>query len=64
MPPGIPVATVGINGALNAAILACQILAESDDELMKKLVEYKENLKNKIVKANEELSKLNYKYKV
>lgn len=64
MPPGIPVATVGINGALNAAILACQIIAESDDELMKKLVEYKENLKNKIVKANEELSKLNYKYKV
>ncbi len=64
MPPGIPVATVGINGALNAAILACQILAESDDELMKKLVEYKENLKNKIVKANEELSKLNYKNKV
>ncbi len=64
MPPGIPVATVGINGALNAAILACQILAENDDELMKKLVEYKENLKNKIVKANEELSKLNYKYKV
>lgn len=64
MPPGIPVATVGINGALNAAILACQILAESDDDLMEKLVEYKENLKNKIVKANEELSKLNYKYKI
>ncbi len=49
MPPGIPVATVGINGALNAAILAGQILAESDDNLMRKLVEYKQNLKNKIV---------------
>lgn len=64
MPPGIPVATVGINGALNAAILASQMMATGDDELMKKNIAYKENLKQKIVKANEELSKLNYKFKV
>lgn len=64
MPPGIPVATVGINGALNAAILASQMMATGDEELMKKNIAYKENLKQKIVKANEELSKLDYKYKV
>ncbi|HOV10692.1 MAG TPA: 5-(carboxyamino)imidazole ribonucleotide mutase [Bacteroidales bacterium] len=64
MPPGIPVATVAINGALNAAILALQILALDDEELMKKNIAYKENLKAKIVKANEELSQLKYSYKV
>ena len=64
MPPGIPVATVGINGALNAAILASQMIATGDDSLMKKNIAYKENLKQKIVKANEDLSKLIYKYKV
>ena len=64
MPPGIPVATVGINGALNAAILASQMMATGNEELMKKNIAYKENLKQKIVKANEELSKLNYKFKV
>jgi 5-(carboxyamino)imidazole ribonucleotide mutase len=63
MPPGIPVATVGINGALNSAILAVQILAIGDNELQKKLTDYKENLKTKIVKANEELKTLSYKYK-
>lgn len=64
MPPGIPVATVGINGALNAAILASQMMAIGDEDLMKKNMTYKENLKQKIVKANEELSKLGYKFKV
>ncbi|HQI71319.1 MAG TPA: 5-(carboxyamino)imidazole ribonucleotide mutase [Bacteroidales bacterium] len=64
MPPGIPVATVAINGALNAAILALQILALDDEELMKKNIAFKENLKAKIVKANEELSQLKYSYKV
>ena len=64
MPPGIPVATVGINGALNSAILAVQILATSDSDLQKKLVDYKESLKNKIVKANDELKKVSYKHKV
>ena len=64
MPPGIPVATVGINGALNAGILAVQILAAAEDGLQTKLAEYKEDLKKKIVKANDELSKVEYKYKV
>jgi 5-(carboxyamino)imidazole ribonucleotide mutase len=64
MPPGIPVATVGINGAQNAAILAAQMLALSDEKLAQRLDKFKENLKQKIVTANEELSKLEYKYKV
>ncbi|MDR2916808.1 MAG: 5-(carboxyamino)imidazole ribonucleotide mutase [Tannerella sp.] len=63
MPPGIPVATVGINGALNSAILAVQILATSDDDLQEKLTDYKESLKNKIVKANDDLKKVSYKHK-
>lgn len=63
MPPGIPVATVAINGAQNAAILAMQMLALGDETLMKKLVAYKAGLKQKIVKANQELEKLEYKYK-
>ncbi|MFA8301395.1 MAG: 5-(carboxyamino)imidazole ribonucleotide mutase [Hyphomicrobiales bacterium] len=63
MPPGIPVATVAINGALNAGILAAQMLSKGDNDLFNKLVEYKENLKKKIVKANEELSKIEYKFK-
>ncbi len=64
MPPGIPVATVGINAAKNAAILAAQILATSDEELLKKVTRFKEDLKVKIVKANEELAKVEYKFKV
>ncbi len=63
MPPGIPVATVGINGALNAAILAGQMMATGDANMMQKIKNYKENLKQKIVKANEELSKIQYKFK-
>ncbi|KAA6315464.1 N5-carboxyaminoimidazole ribonucleotide mutase [termite gut metagenome] len=63
MPPGIPVATVGINGALNAAILAVQMLALEDKELERKLIDYKEGLKRKIVKANEELKAVKYEYK-
>ena len=58
MPPGIPVATVGINGALNAGILAVQMLAVGDEQLQDKLAAYKEDLKKKIVKANEELAKV------
>ncbi len=64
MPPGIPVATVGINGALNAALLAVQIIAAGDEELMQKFIRYKEGLKEKIVKANKELENVAYKYKV
>jgi len=64
MPPGIPVATVALNGAQNAAILALQILALSDTQLMDKMVAYKENLKTKIIQANDELGKVKYEYKV
>jgi 5-(carboxyamino)imidazole ribonucleotide mutase len=64
MPPGIPVATVSINGAQNAAILAAEILATSDSELHNKMITFKEDLKTKVVKANEELAKVHYDYKV
>ena len=63
MPPGIPVATVAVNGAMNAAILAIQMMAVSDELLMQKLLDYKETLKKKIVKANIELSEIKYSYK-
>jgi 5-(carboxyamino)imidazole ribonucleotide mutase len=63
MPPGIPVATVGINASLNAAILAIQIMALSNPELQSKLKLYKESLKKKIVEANEQLSLVKYKFK-
>ncbi|MBN2765599.1 MAG: 5-(carboxyamino)imidazole ribonucleotide mutase [Paludibacteraceae bacterium] len=63
MPPGIPVATVGINGALNAAILATQIMAIGDERLKQVLVDYKEGLKKKIVEANDELSKVKFDFK-
>lgn len=63
MPPGIPVATVGVNGALNAAILAAQILATGDSTIADKMENYKSSLTDKIVKANEELSKIEYKFK-
>lgn len=63
MPPGIPVATVGINGALNAAILAVQMIALSDKDLELKLAAYKKGLKKKIVKANEELKEVKYQFK-
>jgi 5-(carboxyamino)imidazole ribonucleotide mutase len=63
MPPGIPVATVGINGALNAAILALQMIATGDESAGQKLASYKESLKKKITKANEELTSVSYPYK-
>lgn len=63
MPPGIPVATVGINAAQNAAILAAQIIGTGDSEIMKEVVKYKEGLKKKIVEANEELKKIKYPFK-
>ncbi len=63
MPPGIPVATVGVNGGLNAAILAAEMLALTDPEIAQKVADYKENLKNKIKKANEELKEVHYQYK-
>ena len=63
MPPGIPVATVGINGALNAGILAAQIIGAGDAEVMNTVVKYKEGLKKKIVEANQELKKIKFTYK-
>jgi 5-(carboxyamino)imidazole ribonucleotide mutase len=63
MPPGIPVATVAINGAMNAAILAVQMMATGDEALMTKLIDYKESLKQKIVSANEELASVKYNFK-
>jgi len=64
MPPGIPVATVGINGALNAAILAAEMLALSDEAIQERMVAFKENLKKKIIKANEGLANVKFNYKV
>ena len=64
MPPGIPVATVGVNGAQNAALLAVEMLALSDKVLADKLKAYKQGLKEKIVKANAELAEVKYKFKV
>jgi len=63
MPPGIPVATVAINGALNSAILAVQMLALSNPAIATKLANYKEGLKRKIEKANVDLSEIKYKFK-
>jgi 5-(carboxyamino)imidazole ribonucleotide mutase len=64
MPPGIPVATVAINGAMNAAILACQMIALGDETMAKKMSEYKATLGEKIEKANRELKEIKYNYKV
>lgn len=63
MPPGIPVATVGVNGAQNAAILALEMLALSDADLAERLRRHKSGLKDKIVKANEALAAEQYKFK-
>lgn len=63
MPPGIPVATTGVNSALNAAILAAQMIALSDEALALRLKAYKAGLKDKVENANRELSALSYKYK-
>ncbi|MBP5347005.1 MAG: 5-(carboxyamino)imidazole ribonucleotide mutase [Bacteroidales bacterium] len=63
MPPGIPVATVALNGAMNAGILAVQILSVADADLAKRFADYKKNLAQKIVKANAELAELKYEYK-
>ena len=63
MPPGIPVATVAIDGAMNAAILAVQILSLNDTALVHAFAAYKEGLKKKITKANEDLKDVRYEYK-
>jgi len=63
MPPGIPVATVGMNAAQNAAILAVEMLALSDDDIAERLAAYKSGLKAKIEKANKDLAEVKYEYK-
>ncbi len=63
MPPGIPVATVGVNAAQNAGILAAQILGIGDAKIFKETIKYKESLKQKIVKANLDLEEIKYDFK-
>ncbi len=63
MPPGIPVATVGVNAAQNAALLACQIIALGDPALAARMADYKEGLKTKIEKANKELADIKFTFK-
>ena len=63
MPPGSPVATVGINAGLNAAILAVQMLSLTDERIAARFAEYKQGLAKKIVKANEDLARISYKFK-
>ncbi|MDQ1296532.1 MAG: 5-(carboxyamino)imidazole ribonucleotide mutase [Bacteroidota bacterium] len=63
MPPGIPVATVGVNASQNAGILAAQIIGAGDEAVMKEVIKYKESLKKKIVDANEELKKVKFPFK-
>ncbi len=63
MPPGIPVATMGVNGAQNAAILAGEMLALSDSDLAARMAAYKQGLKSKIEKANAELAEVRYQFK-
>jgi len=64
MPPGIPVATVGLDASVNAAILACQILSTGDEKISDKMDEYKRNLKFKVEKANKDLASFEYKFRV
>ncbi|HOU99373.1 MAG TPA: AIR carboxylase family protein, partial [Bacteroidales bacterium] len=63
MPPGIPVATVGLDAAMNAAILAVQIIAIGNEDILKKLIAYKNKLGEKVVKANAELAQYKFTFK-
>ncbi len=64
MPPGIPVASVGINAARNAGILAAQMLALTDEDLHKRFSRFKESLKKKVVQANQDLKDLKFEYRI
>ena len=64
MPPGIPVATVGVNGAMDAAILATEMIALADADTAGRLAQYKATLGQKIEKANRDLAEVKYEYKV
>jgi len=61
MPPGIPVATVAVNGAKNAGLLAAQILATSDKKLLQKVEKFKSNLKKQVLQKAEKLETQGYK---
>ncbi len=63
MPSGIPVATVALDGAKNAAILAAQILGTGDSAMQQKVIEFKEDMKGKITEANKELSAVKFKFR-
>ena len=63
MPPGVPVATVGLNAAQNAGILAAQIIGTGNEEIMAEVINFKESLKKKIVDANEEMKKIKFPFK-
>ena len=63
MPPGIPVATVGVNGAMNAAILATEMIALADADVADRLAAYKAGLGKKIEKANADLAEVKYDFK-
>lgn len=63
MPPGVAVATVGIDAAMNAAVLATQIVALADAAVAARYSAYRATLSDKIVKANQELAKVEYKFK-
>lgn len=63
MPPGIPVATVGVNAAMNAAILACEMIALADSSVAEKVQAYKSTLGEKIEKANRDLAEIHYDFK-
>lgn len=63
MPPAVPVSVMAVNGSLNAAIMAMEILALTNEDINKRMHAYKQSLKEKIVKANEEFSKIEFKYK-
>lgn len=64
MPAGIPVATVALDGARNAGILAIQIIGTGEPEVQKQMIEFKQNLAKKVISANQELSKVKFEYKV
>ena len=64
MPPGIPVATVGVNGAMNAAILAAEMMALGDEKIAEKVAAYNATLGAKIEKANKDLAEVKYDFKV
>ena len=64
MPAGIPVATMALDGAENAAIFAVQILSVGDEDILRKFKKFKSNLASKILKADEELRNVKYKFKI